>query len=507
MPAYPAARLLVPADTPTVSDDFTTVRSPLVQGLPHFIDLTTDLRLKVTLPTGLMRRGSTRHRRHWSRAVTTKPNRDRTATQSTPRTFGVLRCASTALRRGSRLSSLPAAAGASRSLPMAGMPYRALRWTSSCWHGASSRAPYGGRAISGRSSNLVGGSRSRRGSVHGAGDQSFPAPPTGCGTGDALTTRSEQNGLGPPIRDQEVGVRCHRLAKARSMRSRSGTTPDGCWSSTHADSDGTITDEPAASFRSTDYYATIDAHLQDGLQGGAFAFTIEGLVDSDYQAISQGRPRRPVVAKLYLFWNDVPSGPLTYLSNLAGLSGGPSPAALSKALVAVLYVTDIKRKLGSMTYDTEIHAVEWAFRMMRQPLQSPLREDFYRSVCLDIYERTQIAVNTFPDSGRLTVDRAGTPGSEKVNYPTGKDLRGDTGRDRQSREGQPRSARAPDAADPRWSDLSRPPRPFPLERRYAKPLTVATGLLEATADGSSDPRPDAPRTCRGGRNGPNSPSP
>jgi hypothetical protein len=258
----------------------------------------------------------------------------------------------------------------------------------------------------------------------------------------------------------------------------------------HADSDGTITDEPAASFRSTDYYATIDAHLQDGLQGGAFAFTIEGLVDSDYQAISQARPRRPVVVKLYLFWNDVPSGPLTYLSNLAGLSGGPSPAALSKALVAVLYVTDIKRKLGSMTYDTEIHAVEWAFRMMRQPLQSPLREDFYRSVCLDIYERTQIAVNTFPDSGRLTVDRAGTPGSEKVNYPTGKTYGAILAEIARAVEAN-LDQHGHQMLLIRDGQIYLGPRDFPLDGDM-KPLTVATGLLEATADGSSDPDPSAP---------------
>lgn len=258
----------------------------------------------------------------------------------------------------------------------------------------------------------------------------------------------------------------------------------------HADSDGTITDEPAASFRSTDYYATIDAHLQDGLQGGAYTFTIEGLIDSDYQAISQARPQRLVVAKLYMFWNDSPSGPLTYLSNLAGLSGGPSPAALSKALVAVLYVTDVKRKLGSMTYDTEIHAIEWAFRMMRQPLQSPLREDFYRSVCLDIYERTQIPINTFPASGRLTVDRAGTPGSEKVNYPTGKTYGAILAEIARAVEAN-LDQHGHQMLLIRDGQIYLGPREIPLDGEI-KPLTVATGLLEATADGTSDPDPSDP---------------
>ena len=54
MPNFAAVQLLVSATPPTVSDDFTILRSPLAQGFPAFIDLTTGLRLKVTLPTGLM---------------------------------------------------------------------------------------------------------------------------------------------------------------------------------------------------------------------------------------------------------------------------------------------------------------------------------------------------------------------------------------------------------------------------------------------------------------------
>ena len=42
------------ATVPTVSDDYTIVRSPVTNGLPHIIHLAEGLRLKVTLPTGLM---------------------------------------------------------------------------------------------------------------------------------------------------------------------------------------------------------------------------------------------------------------------------------------------------------------------------------------------------------------------------------------------------------------------------------------------------------------------
>lgn len=55
MPHYPAARLLVPAEPPPVPEGFETVRASIVNGLPYTIDLTRDLRLKFTLPTGLLR--------------------------------------------------------------------------------------------------------------------------------------------------------------------------------------------------------------------------------------------------------------------------------------------------------------------------------------------------------------------------------------------------------------------------------------------------------------------
>ena len=257
-----------------------------------------------------------------------------------------------------------------------------------------------------------------------------------------------------------------------------------------ADSDGTIHDNPAVSFTSTDYYAQIDAHLREGLQGGEYTITVEGLTDSDYQQISQAHPKRPVAAKLYLFWNDVMSGPVAYLRNIAGLSGAPSSSDLQKALVAVLYVTKVKRDMGERSYDTKIHAVEWAFQMMRQPLHEALQEDFYRSVCLTIRDRTQVPVNTFPDSGRLTVDVAGIPSNERVNYA----------------KGQTYVAVLSELAQALHKNLNKyghqmllirdgqiylGPRTFPLEGK-AKDLTVATGLLTAAADGASDDDPTAP---------------
>jgi len=96
------------------------------------------------------------------------------------------------------------------------------------------------------------------------------------------------------------------------------TMPAGSWSSTTVDSDGTIARLPDKSVRSADYYAEIDANLQDGLQGGSYTITVAGLTDSDYKLIAQGNSGRPSAAKLYLFWNDAIIGPASYLTNLAG---------------------------------------------------------------------------------------------------------------------------------------------------------------------------------------------
>jgi hypothetical protein len=265
----------------------------------------------------------------------------------------------------------------------------------------------------------------------------------------------------------------------------------------NTDSDGTIADQPTAVFRSSDYYAEIDAGLQDGLQGGSYSITVQGLTDSDYRQISQAQKKGPIAAKLYLFWHDTISGPASYLRNMVGLSAGPSTTDIEEALVAVLFVTTVKRKLGPLSYDTEIHAVEWAFHMMTQRLQSPLKGDFYTSVCLDIRDRTQVPINTFPESGRLTSDAPGAPSNEKVSYRKGKAY-GAILTEIASAVEKSLNKRGRNMLLIRDGQIYLGPRPFPLEGD-SKVLTAATGLIEASADGSSDQDPTAPDLSGGKR--------
>jgi hypothetical protein len=114
---YPAARLLVSADPPALSDDFQIVQSSMVNGFPHYVDLTKSLRLKVTLPTGLLQ--------PW---LDTDPNSlvatsdDENAPRSATLTDEIGSVARPSLRiallqSGSYLSTLPFALDTTRAVP------------------------------------------------------------------------------------------------------------------------------------------------------------------------------------------------------------------------------------------------------------------------------------------------------------------------------------------------------------------------------------------------------
>jgi hypothetical protein len=261
--------------------------------------------------------------------------------------------------------------------------------------------------------------------------------------------------------------------------------------------DGTIAPSANLSISSNDYYASIEASLLDDLQGGSYTITIEGLTDSDYQSVAQANDKqRSVAAKLYLYWNDAITGPASYLGNLVGLSSGLSPSDLQKALVAVLHVTQVKRRLGTLTYDTEIHGVEWAFYALSLPLQSPFSKDTYGAVAKEIASRTNLTITTYPASAdRLTTDAAGTPGGEKIAYRKGQTyatiLREIAAAIEQNQDKFGRHMLLI-----RDGQVHLGPRPYPLSGD-PKDLTVSTGLLEASADGSSDQDPTTPDVSGG----------
>jgi hypothetical protein len=255
--------------------------------------------------------------------------------------------------------------------------------------------------------------------------------------------------------------------------------------------DGKIGDDPAVSLASSDYYATIDATLPSNLEGGSYSITIEGLTDKDYAQIAQSKtdPPAAVAAKLYLLWHDAMSGPASYLTNLAGLPGGSlSKDNLKDALVAVLYVSKVSRKLGALSYDTEIHGVEWAHYTTGLPLKDPLNAEDYVKAVAEIAKRTKVDIVTYPDNAtRLTTDDAG---SEKRSPSKGKTYAAILNEIASAVETN-RNQHGRGMLLIRNGKIHLGPRKYPLEGEV-KDLTAATGLLETAVDGASEKDPTAP---------------
>jgi len=117
MPNYPSARLLVPAAAPALPDTFQMVQSQILNGFPHFIDLTKSVRLKITMPTGLLQ--------PWLDAdpgALVATNDDESVPRSAALSEEIGAVTRPALRmaivqNGVFLSTVPIAAGVQRTLP------------------------------------------------------------------------------------------------------------------------------------------------------------------------------------------------------------------------------------------------------------------------------------------------------------------------------------------------------------------------------------------------------
>src|SRR5215217_1762790 len=97
---------------------------------------------------------------------------------------------------------------------------------------------------------------------------------------------------------------------------------------------------------SSDYYASIDAQMAHGLEGGNYTFIVDGLTNEDYAELYKYDRQTTLCIKLHLYWKD--RGALGYFVDLAGLADslqGENPPVDS--LVAVLRVTGLKRQAGN----------------------------------------------------------------------------------------------------------------------------------------------------------------
>ena len=121
-----------------------------------------------------------------------------------------------------------------------------------------------------------------------------------------------------------------------------------------------------------DYYASIQASMPGGLDGGSYTFAIEGMTNEHYKLLTPHRGRLAV--KLYLYWRDTSSA-AGRAANLAGLTDvvdrfGQGREPDKRSLVAVLKATVLRRQVGARRYEVVVEAREWVYDRLTHRLTS-----------------------------------------------------------------------------------------------------------------------------------------
>jgi hypothetical protein len=245
---------------------------------------------------------------------------------------------------------------------------------------------------------------------------------------------------------------------------------------------------------STDYYAEIEAELPGDLHGGAYKFTIEGLIDEHYTRLVQLKGEESLgVVRLYLFWLDANASVAGYLENalgLTGLLGGLDQSALDKTLVATLAITKLARRVGPRRYDTIVEARELVYHQLSRAMSAPLVEQSFQDAVDKIAKDSGADITTHL---KLPAASGQNPGTEQVSLPKG-------GSYAAALEHIATSVEQASGQGGRGLSLVRDGtlhfglREIPLEGagEKPKPLTLRTGLLQTELNGvvSADPNHD-----------------
>jgi hypothetical protein len=250
---------------------------------------------------------------------------------------------------------------------------------------------------------------------------------------------------------------------------------------------------PELELSSTDYYASIDAALPDTLGPGAYRIAIEGLVDEHFAKLGIGQDKQPLTCKLFLFWRDANSSAKAYLTNLAGVSKGPSAADLQEALVAVLRVTKVRRSAGERTYDTELTLVEEAYaRLGANRVAERFEAENFRAAIRAIADRTKVEFVVWGDNpdGTMTRARGEASGEEKVTFGAGLLFTAAVQRLAGALE-QSLNLYGRGMLMIRDGTVHVGKRPIPYPEGEPKPLTLASGLLQPVQDGEEESDPFA----------------
>jgi hypothetical protein len=245
---------------------------------------------------------------------------------------------------------------------------------------------------------------------------------------------------------------------------------------------------------SSDYYASIDATLQEGMAPGGYRIVVEQLIDDHVGLLRTGEGDRPLVCKLYLFWRDANTSVGAYFTNLLGVNAGPSAADLHQSLVAVLRVKKMSRRTGDRGYDTELVCAEEAYARLSQPVGEQLEAANFGAAITAIRERTHVefAVHDANPDGTMTRAVGEAAGDEHVTF--GKGLRYTAAVERLANGiEQGRNLYGRKMVLIRDGTVHIGKRPIPYPEGPPKDLTLETGLLESVESGEevTDPYADA----------------
>jgi hypothetical protein len=146
----------------------------------------------------------------------------------------------------------------------------------------------------------------------------------------------------------------------------------------HRDRQGALEPDPEAVVvvSSDDHDGEIEATMPEGLGGGSYRVTVEGMSDADYLAIApQGASVAPTAMKLHLYWHEAISDAAGYAGQVTGVAALTTPAtssALADHVVAILSVVSVTRRVGARHYETVITARERVFERLGGRLQNAI---------------------------------------------------------------------------------------------------------------------------------------
>ncbi|MFD1320631.1 hypothetical protein [Micromonospora sonneratiae] len=256
-----------------------------------------------------------------------------------------------------------------------------------------------------------------------------------------------------------------------------------------------ITSDPTGlpQLSSSEYYASIDATLPEGLAAGSYKITVEQLTDAHYAMLRTRASDDPLFCKLYLFWRDANTSARAYFTNMLGVNARPSPVEMHQSLVAVLRVKKIRRTTGQRGYDTELTCVEEVYARLSQRIRTPIEGNNFTEALRTIRQRTEVEFAHWeanPD-GTMTHARGEAGGDERVVLGAGLTYAAGVERIANAIE-QGRNLYGRKMVLIRDGTVHIGKRPIPYPEGDPKELTLASGLLESVEGGeeSTDPYAD-----------------